>query len=373
MRTRREFLKGLASASAGVCFFGCGMERAPSGPGAESAQSGGAGGRREVMVGGRRVRTVDVHAHCYSLEVWDIVKDREESRLMRNILNRQGQDFDLNSVDHRLSQMDALGMDVQALSVAPELHYWAEEELARRIVQVENEKIAEVCAGHPDRFVGIGGVALQHVDLALEQLEYGVRNLDLRGFVIGGRVNGEEIAAEKFLPFWAKVEELGTVIFIHPRGFPDGAPRFAGNGYLTNVIGNPLETTVALSHLIFEGVLDRYPGLKICGYHGGGFLPSYIGRSDFCAESHPNCKPVNKLPSEYIKQLYFDSLVFNGEGLRHLAAVAGASQVLLGTDFPTPMEPSNGIDHILETLGVSDADKEAMLGGNAARLLRIAG
>jgi aminocarboxymuconate-semialdehyde decarboxylase len=324
------------------------------------------------MVGGRRVRTVDVHAHCYSLEVWALVKDRDESELMRNILNRQGQDFDLNGMDHRLSQMDALGIDVQALSVGPELHYWAEEELARRIVQVENEKIAAVCSTHPDRFVGIGGLALQHVNLALEQLEYGVRSLDLRGFMIGGSVNEDELSAPKFDPVWAKVEELGSAIFIHPRGFPDGERRFRGNGYLTNVIGNPLETTVALSHLIFDGVLDRFPRLKICGYHGGGFLPSYIGRSDFCAAHHANCKPVEKLPSEYIKQLYFDSLVFDGEGLRHLAAVAGASQVLLGTDYPTPMANNEGVNHILGAPGLSDAEREAMLGGNAARLLRIA-
>lgn len=327
------------------------------------------------MIGGRRVLTVDVHAHCYSLDVWNLVKDRKESGLMRNILERQGAEFYLgkNNIEQRIQQMDALGMDVQALSPAPELHYWAERDLAQRIVQIENEQIASVCAAHPDRFVGIGGLALHIPDLAVEQMEEGVKKFGMRGFVIGGSVNSDELSDAKFHPVWAKAEELGVTIFIHPRGFPEGEKRLRGNGYLTNVIGNPLETTVALSHMIFDGTLDRFPGLKICGYHGGGFLPSYIGRFDHCSDNNQrDCKPVKKRPSEYLKQLYFDSVVFNGEGLRHLVAVAGASQVLLGTDFPTPMATPRPIDHVLEAPGLSDADRVAILGGNATKLLRIA-
>ena len=368
MNNRREFLKDLAGATAGILFTGCGLMEAVAGP----LQSAAGGKRREVVIGGRRVLTVDVHAHCYALEVWDLIKDSKESGLMRGILDRQGNDFYLHKAEDRVKQMDALGMDVQALSPAPELHYWAERDLAQRIVQIENEKIAEVCAAHPDRFVGIGGLSLQYPDLALEQLEHGVKKLGMRGFVMGGSVNGEELSAPKFHPVWAKVEELGTVLFIHPRGFPEAGKRFQGNGYLTNLIGNPLETTVALSHLIFDGTLDRFPGLKICGYHGGGYLPSYIGRSDHCAENNTkDCKPVKKRPSEYLKQLYFDSIVFNGEGLRHLVAAAGASQVLLGTDYPTPMATPRPIDHVLDAPGLSDAERVAVLGGNATKLLRI--
>ncbi len=370
MSNRREFLKDLASATAGLFFVSCGLERIAYGAQLPPAS----GKRREVSIKGRRVLTVDVHAHCYSLDVWTLIQDRKESGLMRNILDRQGPDFYLDNGDiqDRIKQMDALGMDVQALSPAPELHYWAERDLVERIVQLENENIAVVCSKHPDRFVGIGGLALQFPDLAVAQLENGVKKLGMRGFVMGGSVNGDELSDAKFHPVWAKAEELGTMLFIHPRGFPEGEKRLRGNGYLTNVIGNPLETTVALSHLIFDGTLDRFPNLKICGYHGGGFLPSYIGRSDHCADNNrADCKPVKKRPSEYLKQLYFDSIVFNGEGLRHLVAAAGASQVLLGTDYPTPMATPRPIDHVLDAPGLTDAERIAILGGNAAKLLRI--
>jgi len=222
-------------------------------------------------------------------------------------------------------------------------------------------------------------VALQHPDLAAEQLEEGVKKYNLRGAAIGGSVNGEEISDPKFHPFWAKAEQLGVVVFIHPQG--TGAPaeldkRFKGNGYLGNVIGNPLETTIALAHLIFEGTLDKFPGLKICAAHAGGFLPSYSGRSDFGCPTRPDlCPggthgPIKKKPTEYMKQLYYDTMVFNTEGVRHLAAEVGVGQLVIGTDFPYPWTKT-AVDLILQTPGLSDADKTAILGGTAAKLLGI--
>jgi aminocarboxymuconate-semialdehyde decarboxylase len=190
--------------------------------------------------------------------------------------------------------------------------------------------------------------------------------------MIGTEVNGEELSDPKFYPFWSKAEELDVLVFIHPVGFSDGQKRFQGNGNLGNVIGNPLATTVALSHLIFEGTLDHFPGLKICAAHGGGFLASYIGRSDHCIEhSSDTCEPVGKLPSEYLKQLYFDSLVYTSEGLRHVIAEVGSSQVLLGTDYPYAMGNPDGVNHVLNVPGLDDDQKRAILAGNAARLLKI--
>src|SRR5207253_9301187 len=228
----------------------------------------------------------------------------------------------------RIRAMDEQGIDVEALSINP---YWykADRDVASQLIKLQNEKLAEACAANPDRFVAFATVALQHPDLAAQQLEDGVKKYGLRGAGIGGNVAGEEISDPKFHPFWAKAEQLGVVVFIHPQG--DGAPaqlgqRFKGNGYLNHVIGNPLETTVALSHLIFDGTLDRFPGLKICAAHGGGFLPSYSGRSDFGCPTRPDlCPggthgPIKKKPSEYMKQLYYDTMVFNAEGVRHLAA-----------------------------------------------------
>ncbi|HKC44600.1 MAG TPA: amidohydrolase family protein, partial [Burkholderiales bacterium] len=218
-----------------------------------------------------------------------------------------------------------------------------------------------------------------HPDLAAQQLEEGVKKYGLRGAAIGGSVNGQEISDPRFHPFWAKAEQLGVLVFIHPQG--TGAPselgaRFKGNGYLVNVIGNPLETTIALSHLIFEGTLDRFPGVKICGAHGGGFLPSYAGRSDFGCLTRPDlCAggtygPIKKKPSEYLRQMYYDTMVFTPEGVHHLVAEVGASQLMIGTDYPYPWTKT-AVDLVLATPGLSDADRAAILGGTAARLLGI--
>ena len=229
-------------------------------------------------------------------------------------------DLDMaTQVSVRLQAMDEQGIDVEALSINPSW-YKPDRDLAKQVCQVQNEKLAAACAANPERFVAFATVALQHPELAAEQLEEGVKKYGLRGAGIGGNVAGEEISDPKFHPFWAKAEQLGVVVFIHPQG--DGAPaqlqqRFKGNGYLGNVIGNPLETTIALSHLIFDGTLDKFPGLKIFAAHAGGFLPSYSGRSDFGCPTRPDlCPggthgPIKKKPTEYLKQLYYDTMVFN--------------------------------------------------------------
>ena len=274
----------------------------------------------------------------------------------------------------RIKAMDEQGIDVEALSINPIFWYKAEPDLAGQVVKLQNEKLAGTCTAQPDRFVGLASVALQHPDLAAEQLEDAVKQLGLRGALIGGSVNGEELSDPKFYPFWAKAEQLGALIFIHPQGTPElnASGRLKGNGVLENVIGNPLETTIALSHLIFEGTLDAYPGLKICAAHAGGYLPSYAARSDQgCVTFPQRCtKTLKKRPSEYLKQLYYDSLVFTPEGLRYLIAEVGASQIVLGTDYPFPWT-NTAVDHILNTPGLSDAERVAMLGETAEKLLSI--
>src|SRR5262249_24857498 len=224
--------------------------------------------------------------------------------------------------------MDEQGIDVEALSIN---QYWykAERDVAEKVVAIQNEKLAEACAANPERFVAFASVALQYPDLAAEQLEQGVKKYNLCGAAIGGSVNGEVLANPKYHPFWAKAESLGVLVFIHPQadGIASEAPgRFKGNGLLDNVIGNPLETTIALSHLIFEGTLDQFPGLKICAAHGGGYLPSYAARSDAICGTFPDrcTKPLRKTPTAYLRQLYFDSLIFTPEARRHLAAGTGS-------------------------------------------------
>ena len=328
--------------------------------------------RRAVVVKGKRVKTVDVHAHCAVPEALALMNLKLGGPSLRPDLSMA------TEVSVRLRAMDEQGIDVQALSINPNW-YKADRDLAKQVIQVQNEKLAEACAANPERFVAFATVALQHPDLAAEQLEEAVKKYGLRGAGIGGSVNGAEISDPKFHPFWAKAEQLGVVVFIHPQvtGAPaELKPRFKGNGYLDNVIGNPLETTIALSHLIFDGTLDKFPGVKICAAHAGGFLPSYSGRSDFGCLTRPDLCPggthgaIKKMPSDYLKQMYYDTMVFNPEGVRHLVAEVGVSQLVVGTDFPYPWTKT-AIDLILQTPGLSDADRTAILGGTAAKLLGI--
>src|SRR5262249_583753 len=160
-----------------------------------------------------------------------------------------------------------------------------------------------------ERFAAFASLALQYPDLAVAQLETAIKKQGLRGAAIGGSVAGEDFSDPKFHPVWAKAEELGAVLFIHPQGTPELANRFKGNAWLSKTIGNPLDTTIALQHLIFEGTLDKFPGLKIIAAHGGGYLPSYAPRSDHaCFVSPPNCNPditLMKKPTEYLNQLHF--------------------------------------------------------------------
>ena len=350
---RREMLCRAAGALTAVAFRGYGVVSRAL---AQEPQR-----RREVVVNGSRVRTVDMHAHCHILEA-------------NALMGLKVQLPSLVISPERTKVMDEQGIDIEALSINPIFWSKADPDLAGQVVKLQNEKLAEICAAQPERFVGLASVALQHPDLAAEQLEHAVKQLGLRGALIGGSVNGEELSDPKFHPFWAKAEQLGVLIFIHPQGTAElsASGRFKGNGVLDNVIGNPLETTIALSHLIFEGTLDSYPGLKICAAHAGGYLPSYAARSDQgCATFPTRCtKTLKKKPTEYLRQLYYDSMVFTPEGLRHLIAEVGASQIVMGTDYPFPWTKA-AVYHILTTPGLSDTERVAMLGGTAEKLLAI--
>jgi aminocarboxymuconate-semialdehyde decarboxylase len=380
MTFREAFNTTTAGAMAGIAFTGCDLLSAarpraqaqarPAPRGKARARPAGrrreavmTSRRREVVVAGRRVKTIDVHAHCVipeALALLGLTLEGQRGPGMEEVGPR------------RMREMDAQGIDMEALSINPQW-YRAERDLAAQVVRIQNERLAEFCGTYPDRFVAFASVALQYPDLALQQLVEGVKKLGLRGAAVGASVAGEEFSDPKFHPFWAKAEELGVLIFIHPQSTPDLARRFKGNGWLANTIGNPLDTTIALSHLIFEGTLDRFPGLKICSAHGGGYLPSYAPRSDNSLRVAPDQDTgvkLKKKPTEYLRRMYYDTLVFTSEALRHLAAEVGSSQLVLGTDHPIPWQ-AKSVDHVLKAPGFTDAERRAMLGGTAARLLGI--
>ena len=353
MSNRRDFLRGVGTAGAGLVALGYGLNGL-----AQPA-------RREISIGGQRVRTVDIHAHCVIPDVAELLGGTAFADIGFPDWQALGPD--------RLDIMNERGVDYEALSINRYWWYAADEELASRIVRLHDEALAAWVEQHPDRFVALSSVALQYPELAAEQLEYAMSELGHRGASIGGHVVSEHVSDPRFDPFWAKAEELGAPIFMHPDGaknaIRDGG--LSGRGDLGNIIGNPLETTIFLSHLMFEGVLDRFPGLRVVAAHGGGFMPSYLGRSEVACEVRGNAECLSeKNPSDYLReQILVDTIVFDDEGLRHLVAEMGTSQIVYGTD--APFNWPDTLDVILNSPSLTDAEKAAIVGGNLSRLLRI--
>jgi len=269
----------------------------------------------------------------------------------------------------RLADMDEMGVDVQVISPSPtQYYYWADAEMAHDIVRLQNEAIADACAKHPTRLAGLGNAALQHPQLACEQITHAVKTLGLKGIEISSAVNGLELSDPSLRSVWACCEELGALVFIHPLGTTLGA-RIASH-YLVNTIGQPLETTVALSHLIFGGVLDHHPGLRIVAAHGGGYLPTYISRSDHAYAVRPEASADTRTkPSDHLRRIWFDSLVYEPMSLRHLIDRVGVSQVVLGTDYPFDMGHYDMHTLVDATPGLSDTERASILGTNAAALI----
>jgi aminocarboxymuconate-semialdehyde decarboxylase len=331
------------------------------------------------------VTTVDVHAHTIVPETFPLAagqpgyRDEQDQQLRtfgRESVERNAKlaagDYAplLSDMGSRLKAMDAAGIDIQAVSVIPtQYHYWADRALASEIVSAVNEHIAAMTREQPDRLVGLATVALQHPDLAAAQLTEAVGRLGLRGAEISTSAAGRDFSDPFFEPFFAAAAELGAFVFIHPWGCSLGER--LSSWYLGNIIGQPAETTLALSHLIFGGVLDRHPDLIVCAAHGGGYLPQYIGRADHAYSVRQESATMKRPPSAYLRQLYFDSLVYTPGTARQLIDVAGAGHVLIGTDYPFDMGVTDPVTRLDAVPGLSGEERAAIAGGTAARLLRI--
>ena len=329
-------------------------------------------------------RIVDMHAHMLVPAVEALVADHPERRAaLRATAAASGEastehnhalfadDYlpKLTDIELRLQRMDAMSVDMQAVSISPtQYYYWADPALAAAIARTANEHLASVCAAHPDRFVGLATVTLQHPGLAAEQLSYAMRTLGLKGCQVSTLIGAAELADPRHDVFWQRAQDLGAVVFIHPLGCT--LAERVRPYYLTNIIGQPVETTLALSHLIFGGTLDRYPGLKICAAHGGGYLPSYLGRSDHGYLVRPESRTMRHPPSTYLKRMWFDSLVYTPQALEHLVREVGAERVVIGTDYPFDMGVDNPLAQIAAA-DLSEADREKIRGENACALLAI--
>jgi aminocarboxymuconate-semialdehyde decarboxylase len=329
---------------------------------------------------------VDVHAHALIPEVETLVSTHEgRRREIKHAIETTGRESvehnqhlmrtlyleRLTTVRERIAAMDVMGIDVQAVSISPtQYYYWADRDLAQKIVAAANAGVAELCASRPDRFVGMATVSIQHPDLAADQLRHAVSDLALRGVMISTAVDDFEIADPRYEPFWSAAEDLGALVFVHPMGCSLGAR--LRPYYLSNLIGNPAETTVALAHLVFGGMFDRHPGLRLLAAHGGGYFPFYTGRFDHGWKVRPEARTCEHPPGDYVKRIWFDSLVYTPPSLEHLISRAGAGQVVLGTDFPFDMGVDDPLARLNAVEGLSEAERRAIRGGNAARLLKLA-
>ena len=327
--------------------------------------------------------TVDIHCHVLSRHAEALAKphfsiEKEPTLAFANELTRKINAAQITNVAaqmtdpaRRIADMDALGIDIQAISPTPtQYYYWLEPELGRDAARLINDNIATIVGAHPDRFVGIGTVPLQNTDFAVAELERCVGELGIRGIEINSNVLGEELSSSRLERFLARAEELDILLFLHPLGFSEG--RRLCNHYFNNVIGNPLESAIAVGHLIFDGVLDRFSGLKICVAHGGGYLPTYIGRMDHAYQARADCRTrINRLPSDYLKQVFVDTVMFDPDQLAFVVRRLGRDHVLLGSDYPFDMAETDPVGFVQNAPGLSDADREAILGRNAARLLGL--
>lgn len=329
----------------------------------------------------RTVPTVDVHAHLAVPAVDEVIADEPGLARQRaadtaalgpasaahNVEQLRSLAVRLTDVDVRLAAMDRAGVDVQAVSPVPLPHAWAQRALAERITALTNEAVAEYCTRRADRLVGIGTVALQHPDLAVEQLRTAVRELGMRGVQIStAAAPGVELDDPSLADFWAAVEELDAAVLIHPWGCTLGERLNAY--YLFNTVGNPVETALALSRIAFSGLLERHPRLRIWSAHGGGYLGSYLVRADHAWSVRGDARTTTAPPSELLRRTFVDSLVYTPEQLRHLVGTMGSSQVTLGSDYPFDMGVEDPVDRLL----AAEFDAEtvaAIRGRNAVRLL----
>ncbi|MGA8077915.1 MAG: amidohydrolase family protein [Xanthobacteraceae bacterium] len=335
---------------------------------------------------GREVRpktvTIDIHAHvdvpaaaalvAPHLEMATIPLFHFATPASQALTQKQTADLAARrSAEHRLADLDAMAIDVQMIAPPPlQCYYSVPLDVAVKAARLVNDGIAEYCGKHPDRFKGFGSVPMPDGNEAAKELERCVKTLGFTGVEILTNVNGKELSDPAFAPFWKKAEELGVVVMIHPNGFTE-ASRFK-RFYFNNVIGNPLETTIALHYLIFDGVLERYPGLKILAVHGGGYLGGYSGRIDHAwgarSDAHGD---LPRPPTDYLKRVYVDTVVFTPYQLAELVRVFGADHVVMGTDYPFDMAEFDPVGHIAGVDGFDASTVAALAGGNSKRLLGL--
>lgn len=331
------------------------------------------------------VKTIDIHCHLATPASRSLVDAhrRPEFEPYDYFMGQASKDHNkvmypaiaetLTNPEARIEHMDRMGVDVQGLATfVSEYFYWAPAKVAAESARIQNDNLAAVAAANPDRYVGMGAtVPLQDIDLAIAEMDRAVDDLGFKGLQIGGTVDGHNLDEPRFRPFWAAVEAKGIPVILHPSGYPEGLR--LGDYFLTNCIGNPLETMVAATRMIFSGLFEEHPGIELVLLHGGGYLPFYCSRADHTWEVRPENR-VNipdQPPSFYMKRFNYDTMVFQPLYLRHLIEIVGVDRVMMGTDFPFDMAETDPMGLIAATEGITDEDRAAIISGNATRLFGL--
>jgi aminocarboxymuconate-semialdehyde decarboxylase len=347
--------------------------------GATSARAQGRPGRETRP----QSTTIDIHSHVAVPEAaafanpyidWSRIPLAHFATPETQALNKK-QDADrtpvFTGIEARLRELDAAGIDLQVVKPPPpQCYFTLPLDIAVPAIRMVNDGIAAFCAQRPDRFLGLGTVPLQDGHEAAKELTRCMGPLGFKGVQILTNIDGRELSDPVADPFWAKAEELGALVVIHPNGFTHGERmrRF----YFNNIVGNPLETTLALHYLIFDGVMERHPNLKILAVHGGGYLGGYSGRIDHAWGARSDARgALPRPPGEYLRRVWFDSVVFTPHQLEYLVKVFGVEKVVMGTDYPFDMADSDPLGHIASVESFDEATRAAIAGGNAKKLLGI--
>ena len=268
----------------------------------------------------------------------------------------------------RIAEMDAQGVAVQALSLTSPMVYWAEPDLSHRLARAFNDGASAAHLAYPDRLVGLLTLPMTDAERSLDELERAARLPGMRGVYMGTNIETHDLSDARFTPVFARIEALGLPIFLHPLQVVGG--KRLQPYYLSNLIGNPVDTAIAAAHLIFGGVLDRFPSLEINLPHAGGALPILIGRFDHGHRVRPETRHLPQPPSAYLRRFTYDTIGHAPEILRFVISQVGADRVLLGSDYCFDMGTRDPVK-IVDELGLASGDRDLILGGTAARLLRL--
>jgi aminocarboxymuconate-semialdehyde decarboxylase len=277
----------------------------------------------------------------------------------------------LVDIDARLADMAGMGVDMMALTPSPPRGFYKfDEDLAGDLARSVNDEVAKIAADHPKQFIACGNLPVQHVAWSVKELERSMRELGHKGVRVTTNIAGVELGDRRFDPLWAKAQELGTVIFLHPQGFTH--PERMQDYFMTNVVAQPLETALALAQMIFGGVFERFPDLKLCAAHGGGYLPFYLGRFEQAYRERAECRlHITKSPEYYVKKLWLDTVVFRPDQVAFLVNLVGHEKVVMGTDSPYDMGENHPVELVKSVPGLTDAQKADILGNNAVRMLGL--